>query len=144
MVRLIAEGYELLDPGNYLLEIIEAESVNVYQPQVRLKLRVAAGEHEGFVFNDWPNRGSEGGVKMGTKAWDIFEACLNRRLSVNDELDTADLIGKKFEARVLVRRNGKRNHTEHGSIAPYRSEKDEPESREPSDLDAEDFFDQDS
>jgi hypothetical protein len=148
MTKLKAEGYRLLDPGTYVVEVVEAAPINVYEPQIRLELRVVEGERKGFTFTDYANCGSEDGVKMGTKAWDIFEACLNRRLAVNDELDTDDLIGKKFEARVLVRRSGKGNYTEHGSIAPYRPEKvepnNEPESEEPSDLDAEDFFALDS
>lgn len=148
MVKLKTQGYELLDPGIYVLEVIGAEPINVYGPQIKLTLRVADGEREGFTFTDYANRGSEDGVKIRTKAWDIFEACLDRRLSVNEELDTDDLIGKRFEARVLVRQSGKGNHTEHGSIAPYRPEtvepKDELESQEPSDLDADDSFDWDS
>ena len=57
----------------------------------------------GFEFTDYPSRGVEDGVKVGTKAWDIFEACLNRRLTPDEELDTDDLIGKKFEAMVVVK-----------------------------------------
>jgi hypothetical protein len=41
-------------------------------------------------------------VKVGTKAWDIFEACLNRHLAPDEELDTKDLIGKRFEAMVVT------------------------------------------
>ena len=148
MVKLTTEGYKVLDPETYGLEVVGAEPINVYGPQIKLTLRVADGEREGFTFTDYANCGSEDGVKIRTKAWDIFEACLDRRLSVNEELDTDDLIGKRFEARVLVRQSGKGNHTEHGSIAPYRPEKveprDEPESQEPSDLDADDFFALDS
>jgi hypothetical protein len=149
MAKLKAEGYRLLDPGTYVVEVVEAAPINEYQPQVRLELRVVAGERKDFTFTDYANCSSDGGgVKMGTKAWDIFETCLNRRLAVNDELDTDDLIGKRFEARVLVRRSGKGNHTEHGTIAPYRPKKVEPnyepESEDPSDLDAEDFFALDS
>ena len=39
---------ELLDSGRYVLEVVEAEAVNEYGPQLRLRLRVAEGEHEGF------------------------------------------------------------------------------------------------
>jgi hypothetical protein len=58
MAKLQALGYELLDPGRYVLEVVEAEPVNEYGPQLRLKLRVAEGEHEGFEFTDYPNRGA--------------------------------------------------------------------------------------
>jgi len=127
VAKLMAQGYELLDSGRYVLEVVEAEAVNEYGPQLRLKLRVAEGEHEGFEFTDYPNRGAEDGVKVGTKAWDIFEACLNQRLSADEELDTEDLIGKRFEAMVVTKKTGKGNRTEHGTIGPHRPSKAHPE-----------------
>ena len=123
VVKLTAQGYELLDSGRYVLEVVEAEAVNEYGPQLRLKLRVAEGEHEGFEFTDYPNRGAEDGVKVGTKAWDIFEACLNQRLAPDEALDTEDLIGKRFEAMVVTKKTGKGNRTEHGTIGPHRPKK---------------------
>ena len=108
MTKLMAQGYELLDPGRYVLEVLEAEAVNEYGPQLRLKLRVTEGEHEGFEFTDYPNRGAENGVKIGTKAWDVFEACLNTRLAEDEPLDTEDLIGKKFEAMVVSEKDRQR------------------------------------
>jgi hypothetical protein len=120
VTKLRALGYELLDPGRYVLEVLEAEAVNEYGPQLKLKLRVTEGEHEGFEFTDYPNRGAENGVKIGTKAWDVFEACLNTRLAEDEPLDTNDLIGKKFEAMVVVKKTGKGNRTEHGTLVPHR------------------------
>jgi hypothetical protein len=120
MTKLMAQGYELLNPGRYVLEVLEAEAVNEYGPQLKLKLRVTEGEHEGFEFTDYPNRGAENGVKIGTKAWDVFEACLNTRLAEDEPLDTNDLIGKKFEAMVVVKKTGKGNRTEHGTLGPHR------------------------
>ena len=141
MAKLTAQGYELLDSGRYVLEVVEAEVVNEYGPQLRLKLRVAEGEHEGFEFTDYPNRGAEDGVKVGTKAWDIFEACLNRRLSPDEELDTEDLIGKRFEAMVVTKKTGKGNRTEHGTIGPHRPKKTQlrevPKAEEPDELEKE-------
>jgi hypothetical protein len=125
MAKLTAHGYELLEPGRYALEVVEAEPVNEYGPQLKLRLRVAEGEHEGFEFVDYPNRGAESGVKVATKSWDIFEACLNTRLSP-EELDTDDLVGKRFHAMVSVKKTGKGNRTEHGTIGPYRPKKTEP------------------
>ena len=124
MAKLTAQGYELLDTGRYVLEVVEAEPVNEYGPQLKLKLRVAEGEYEGFAFVDYPNRGADDGVKVGTKAWDIFEACLNQRLAPDEELDTDDLIGRKFEAMVSVKKTGKGNRTEHGTIGPHRPKKE--------------------
>jgi hypothetical protein len=123
VAKLAARGYELLDPGRYVLEVVEAEAVNGYGPQLSLKLRVAEGEQEGLEFTDYPNRGAEDGVKVGTKAWDIFEACLNQRLAADEELDTDDLIGKHFEAMVVTKKTGKGNLTEHGTIGPHRPTK---------------------
>jgi hypothetical protein len=125
VTRLTTQGYELLDPGRYVLEVVEAEPVDDFGPQLRLRLRVAEGEHNGFEFVDYPNRGAKDGVKMGTKAWDIFEACLNTRLSPDKELDTDDLVGKRLEAMVSVKKTGKGNRTEHGTIGTYRPKKDE-------------------
>ena len=126
MAKLAARGYELLDTDRYVLEVVEAEAVNEYGPQLRLKVRVAEGEHEGFEFTDYPNRGAEDGVKVGTKAWDIFQACLDQQFAPDEELDTDDLIGKRFHAMVSVKKTGKGNRTEHGTIGPYRPKKDEP------------------
>jgi hypothetical protein len=122
MAKFPTVGYKVLDPETHVLEVVRAEPINVYEPQIKLTLRIADGEHKGFVFADYLNCGSEDGVKVGTKAWVVFEACLGRRLSINEELDTDDLIGKRFVARVLVRRSGRGNYCEHGSIVPYRPE----------------------
>jgi hypothetical protein len=141
MAKLSAQGYELLNPGQYVLEVMEAEPVNEYGPQLKLRLRVAEGENEGFEFVDYPNRGAEDGVKIGTKAWDIFQACLDTSLSPDEELDTDDLIGKRFQALVSVKKTGKGNRTEHGTIGPHRPKKVQPEeaskSAEPDDIEEE-------
>lgn len=120
MTILQAQGYELLDPGRYVLEVLEAEAVDEYGPQLRLKLRVVEGDKEGFEFTDYPNRGAENGVKAGTKSWDIFEACLNRRIAEGEPLNPDDLVGSKFQAMVSVKKTGKGNRTEHGTIGPHR------------------------
>ena len=140
MTKLTAQGYELLPAGQYVLEVVEAEPVNEYGPQLKLRLRVAEGEHEGFEFVDYPNRGAEDGVKVGTKAWDIFEACLNTHLAPDEELDTDELIGKRFQAMVSVKKTGKGNRTEHGTIGPYRPKKARLE--EESNAEATDGFDE--
>ena len=49
MAKLTAHGYEVLNPGRYVLEVVEAEAVNEYGPQLRLRLRVAEGEHQGIL-----------------------------------------------------------------------------------------------
>jgi hypothetical protein len=142
VAKLTTQGYDLLPPGEYVLEVMAVELADEYGPQLALRNRVAEGEYKGFEFTDYPNRGAENGVKVGTKAWDTFEACLDRRLAPDEELDTQDLIGKKFVAMVVVKKNGKGNRTEHGTIRPYRPKqaepKEEPEAKN-SDKDEEDF-----
>ena len=141
VTKLTAQGYELLPPNRYVLEVVEAKPVKEYGPQLEVRNRVAEGEYEGFEFTDFPNRGVEDGVKVGTKAWDIFEACLNRRLAPDEELDTEDLTGKRFEAMVVAKKTGKGNRTEHGTIGPHRPNKAQlkevPKVEEPDDPDAE-------
>jgi hypothetical protein len=143
VAKLTAQGYELLDPGRYVLEVVEAEPMNEYGPQLKLRLRVAEGEHEGFDFIDYPNRGAEDGIKVGTKSWDVFEAALDARLAPDEELDTEDLIGKRFEAMVSVKKTGKGNRTEHGTIGPYCPKKTDfnegPKTEEPDDPKEEEF-----
>src|SRR3712207_8075378 len=46
-----------------------------------------------------------------SKAWDIFEACLDTRLTPDEELDTEDLIGRRFHAMVSLKKTGKGNRT---------------------------------
>src|SRR5215208_3115399 len=141
VTKLTAQGYELLPPGRYVLEVLWAKPVNEYGPQLEVRNRVAEGEYEGFEFTDYPNRGVEDGVKVATKAWDIFEACLDRPLAPDEELDTEDLSGKRYEAMVVVKKTGKGNRTEHGTIGPHRPKKadlkEEPKVEEPDDPDSE-------
>ncbi len=83
-------------------------------------------------------------MKVSTKAWDIFQACLNTHLAPDEELDTEDLIGKRFEAMVVTKKTGKGNRTEHGTIGPHRPKKAQlqevPKAEEPDDSE-EDFQD---
>ena len=141
VTKLTAQGYELLPPNRYVLEVMQAKPVNEYGPQLEVRDRVAEGEYEGFEFTDYPNRGVEDGVKVGTKAWNLFEACLDRRLSPDEELDTDDLVGKRYEAMVVAKKTGKGNRTEHGTIGPHRLKKmqlkEVPKTEEPDDPGAE-------
>jgi hypothetical protein len=124
-----------------VLEVTQVKPVKEYGPQLEARLRVAEGEHKGFEFVDYPNRGIEDGVKVGTKAWDLFEAYLDRRLSPDEELDTDDLVGKRFEAMEVTKKTGKGNRTEHGTIGPHRPKKAQlrevPKTEDPNNLDEE-------
>jgi hypothetical protein len=48
MTKLTTQGHELLDPGRYVLQVVEAEPVDDFGPQLRLRLRIDEGEHKGF------------------------------------------------------------------------------------------------
>ena len=141
VTKLTAQGYELSPSNRYVLEVRQAKPVNEYGPQLEVRNRVAEGEYEGFEFTDYPNRGVEYGVKVGTKAWDIFEACENRTLAPDEELDTEDLSGKRYEAMVVAKKTGKGNRTEHGTIGPHQPKKAQlkevPKTEEPDASDAE-------
>ncbi|MDP9454423.1 MAG: hypothetical protein M3Q49_06645 [Actinomycetota bacterium] len=127
MAKLTSRGYDLLPPNRYGLEVVVAEPANEYGPQIKVKVTIIDGEYAGSEFTDFPNCGVEGGVKIGTKAWDIFEACLGRHISPDEELDTDDLIGKRFEAMVVVKKTGKGNRIEHGTVGPHRLRKPVPQ-----------------
>jgi hypothetical protein len=118
MVKIRTSGYKLLEPDRYVLEVRSAEPVEDYGPQLKLGLRVVEGKNEGHSFFDYPTRAEDGTIKVGTKAWEIFEACLNTQLTPNEEFDTDGLIGKRFEAHVVIKKGGKGNRTEFGTITP--------------------------
>lgn len=134
-----------MPPNRYGLEVMAAEPANEYGPQIKVKVMITDGEYAGSEFTDFPNCGVEGGVKIGTKAWDIFEACLDRRISPDEELDTDDLIGKRCEAMVVVKKTGKGNRIEHGTVGPHRPRKSVPQGETklegPDELDEDDFGD---
>ncbi len=118
MAKLKTSGYELLEPAQYVLEVVSADTVEDYGPQLKVGLRVARGEHKGYTFYDYPSRAADGSIKVGTKAWEMFEACLGKGLSPDEELDTSDLVGKRLTAQVVVKKGGKGNRTEFGTIRP--------------------------
>jgi hypothetical protein len=126
MAKVETKTYRLLEPGRYVLEILSGELVDDYGKQLKLELQVAAGEEKGYIFFDYPNRDqNDGSIAPNSKAWQIFEAALNRRLSLSEDLDTDDLIGKRFMAEVVVTKTGKRNRVQHDTIgsAPKQEER---------------------
>jgi hypothetical protein len=119
MAKVETKTYRLLEPGRYIVEILSAELVEDYGNQAKLELEVAEGEENGFRFFDYPNRDqNDGTIAPNSKLWQIFEAALGRRLSLSENLDTDDLIGKRFAAEVVVTKTGKRNRVQHDTIGP--------------------------
>jgi hypothetical protein len=119
MAKVPTKTYRLLEPSRYVLEVLAAELVDDYGKQLKLELQVAEGEEKGYIFFDYPNRDeNDGTIAPNSKAWQIFEAALDRRLSLSEDLDTDDLIGKKFVAEVVVTKTGKRNRVQHDTIGP--------------------------
>src|SRR5829696_8497947 len=66
MTKLMAQGYELLDPGRYVLEVLEAEAVNEYGPQ--LKLKPSRGPSNCLRGPGW--RIGESTQHASTRSWD--------------------------------------------------------------------------
>jgi hypothetical protein len=119
MPKITTSGYDLLKPNEYVLEVTAAKPiVGEYGPQLRLDLVVVGGDADGMTMVDYCGRGEDGSIKDGSKAWTIFEACLGRQLTPNEALDTDDLVGKRFQARVAVRSSGNGNRVEHGTVGP--------------------------
>lgn len=126
MATVTTKSYRLLEPGRYVLRILSAELVEEYGNQVKLELEVAEGAEKSFVFFDYPNRDqNDGSIAPGSKFWQIFEACLQRRLSLSETLDTDDLIGKKFTAELVVTKTGTRNRIQHETIGPAPKKEEE-------------------
>ncbi len=119
MPKLMTSGYDALDPGVYVLEVISADlAVSEFGPQLRLDLKVVGGEADGATMVDYSARGEDGSIRVGSKAWSIFEACLGRRLQQNEALDTDDIVGRRFRARVAIRSSGNGCRVEHGTVGP--------------------------
>lgn len=135
---------EVLDPAYYALEVVDADLVDDYGPQVRLALKVAEGEKAGHSFTDYPNRDEDtGAIKEGSKMWDVAEACLGADFDA-DALDLEDLVGKRFLAQLAVKKGGRGNRVQHGTVGPLpkkraQEEQSEPESEDPNEEDYEDI-----
>jgi hypothetical protein len=105
------------------LEVLSAETADTYGPQIGLKLKVVGGEHDGHTFMDYANRDEDTGqVKQGSKAWSIFEACLERDFHKRPGVSLESLVGKQFVGQVTQTRTGSRNKVEHGTVGPVPEE----------------------
>jgi hypothetical protein len=101
------------------MEVLSAETADTYGPQIGLKLKVVGGDHDGHTFMDYANRDEDTGqVKQGSKAWSIFEACLDRDFHKRPGVSFERLIGKQFLGQVTQTRTGSRNKVEHGTVGP--------------------------
>jgi hypothetical protein len=109
---------EVIESGNRVVENLAAETTEQYGPQLAIKLKVVGGEHDGYTFTDYPNRDENTGrIKQGSKAWDIFVACLGSDFYKRGK-GFQDLVGCRFMAQVSQTKTGSRNKLEHGTIGP--------------------------
>ena len=141
MTNITFTPNKVIEPKHCELEIISAESIDEYYgPQLAIKVRVTSGEHVGHTFKDYPNRDKyTGDIKQGSKAWDIFSACLGGDFYKRD-VELADLVGCRFLARVSRTKTGSRNKLEHGTIGPVPPEAKDQASKPPGDVGFEDMF----
>ena len=110
---------EVIAPQVCQLEVLAADKAEAYGLQIRLKLKVVGGEHDGHTFTDYANRDENTGqIKQGSKAWSIFEACLGRDFHKRPGVSLESLVGKQFIAQVTQTRTGSRNKVECGTIGP--------------------------
>jgi hypothetical protein len=101
------------------LEVLAAEKAETYGLQIGLKLKVVGGEHDGHTFMDYANRDEDTGeIKQGSKAWNIFDACLGREFHKRPGVSLESLVGKQFVGQVTQTRTGSRNKVEFGTIGP--------------------------
>jgi hypothetical protein len=100
MTKLTAQGYEVLDPGRYVLEVLEAESVEESGPQLKLKLRVAQGERAAQDRTDpvgAPGLRSDGRFPR-ERRWTLKErAHTGRRMAVSKRPSFARPVGDRGE-----------------------------------------------
>jgi len=109
---------EIIESGIRVVEIVSAETADQYGPQLAIKVKVVGGTHDGHTFTDYPNRDENTGrIKQGSKAWDIFVACLGPDFYKRGK-DLQDLVGCRFRAQVSQTKSGSRNKLEHGTIGP--------------------------
>jgi hypothetical protein len=110
---------EVIDSQVCKLEVLAADKAEAYGLQIRLKLRIIGGEHDGHIFTDYANRDEDTGqIKQGSKAWSIFEACLGKDFHKRAGVSLESLVGKLFVSKVTQTRTGSRNKLEFGTIGP--------------------------
>jgi hypothetical protein len=109
---------EVIPAGVQTVEVLSVEEVDLYGPQLSIRLKVVGGDYDGHTFTDYANRDEDTGkIKQGSKAWDVFLACLGQ--GFHERVDSLDaIVGKRFMAKVDQTKTGSRNKLEHGTIGP--------------------------
>lgn len=131
MAKIGTQTYPLLEEGRYRLRIkgIDDPKESEYQGEAQLQCRAElevvepidghdtmsdGGNAIGFVYEEyWGLDPNTRKLPKNGKFWLIYEAATGMKLDIDDEIDTDDLKGKEFEARVVVNGPGTRNRTEH-------------------------------
>ena len=108
----------VIEAGTRVVEVVSAETTDEYGPQLAIKVKVVGGEYDGYMFTDYPKRDADTGrIKQGSKAWDIFVACLGPDFYKRGK-GLQDLVGCRFMAQVSQTKTGSRNKLDHGTIGP--------------------------
>ena len=109
---------EIIGPAYQQLEILSVEKTDTYGPQVAFKHKVIGGKHDGYTFTDYASRDEDTGqIKQGTKAWNVYEACLG--VGFHKKIKNLDdIVGRQFVAKVEKTKTGSRNKLEHGTVGP--------------------------
>jgi len=152
MAKITTKGYDLVNPGIYVLtildegEILEGEYQGETSVQIRHELEIAEGPNAGYRFFEYFSLDAvDGTMKPASKYWDVYEAVTRTKLAEEDEVDSAELVDGQFQAQVVIAKSGKRNRIEHGSVRPYRPKKaqskEEPKAEGPNDDLDEEFGD---
>jgi hypothetical protein len=87
---------EIIGPAYQQLEILSVEKTDTYGPQVAFKHKVIGGKHDGYTFTDYASRDEDTGqIKQGTKAWNVYEACLG--VGFHKKIKNLDdIVGRQF------------------------------------------------
>lgn len=143
MGKLPTQSFTLLRDGQYVLEIknVSEPERGEYQGeptmQVTATLEVVdvltsgnekmtdeATEAAGHTYDEWWTLDPKtGAVKQNSKLWQIYEAATGMKLDTDDEIDTDDMVGKRFQAMVVVNKPGTRNRTEHDTYGKAKKKK---------------------
>lgn len=151
MGKIPTQTFDLLQDGQYILRVKHIgdpeRSEYAGEPTMQVvatlevvealtpgneKLTDGTTDAVGFTYDEWWSLDPKtGAVKQNSKFWQIYEAATGMKLDIDDEIDTDDMIGKDFQAKVVVNKPGTRNRTEYESYGKARKKRGKPGEQEP-------------